>query len=158
MKMNPAKIGEKQGYSIFYDPERKLFCLRDAEDNEVASASTQEKVEEQIPEITKQAFKLPIPAILSRHSSVEKGRITSLNLHQETVYFSYDDKSHGRTEKVSLRYDKSIFELTGANEKVVSQIEERVAHRKKLDDEIETLKKQFEKPIDTKYFGTGLET
>jgi hypothetical protein len=153
MRRPNVKIQDKNGYSVFYDPERKLFYLEDAEGNEVGSASTQDKVEALIPEITKLAFKLPIPAILSLHSSVEKGRITSLNLHQGTAYFSYDDKGHGTTEKIALQYDKAVYELTEGNERIVSQIEKNLAQKKRLTDQIEALKEQFERPINLEYFG-----
>lgn len=67
--------------------------------------------------------------------------------------YPYDDKTHGTAEKISLPYDKNVYALTEANEKVASAINERMAQRKKLQEEIETMKKQFEKPIDTAYFG-----
>jgi len=153
MRQSVVKIQDKDGYGVFYDPERKLFYLEDAEGNEVVSELTQERLEAEIPKITKQAFKLPIPAILSRYSSMEKGRITSLNLQRGSVYFSYDDKSHGKTEKVVLQYDKGIYELTEENERIILQIEDCRAQEKELKDEIETLKEQLEKPITLEYFG-----
>lgn len=148
-----VKINERDGYAIFYDPERQLFCLHDAEGNEVATAGTQEKVEQEISKLAKQAFNLPIPAILARSYGIDRGRITSLNPHNKTAYFSYDKKDYGRATKIALSYDKGFYELTKANEKIAKQIEERMVQKKELDGEIEALKDQFEKPINREYFG-----
>lgn len=152
MTLAKVRVREKDGYTIFYDSERKLFCLEDAMGNEVATASTQDKAEAEIQGIAKQAFKLPMPAILTRSYGIDRGRITSLNLHAETAYFSYDNKARGSTQKIALRYDREVYVLTEANEQIAKQIEERMAQRAKLSEEIEALKGQFEKPINAEYF------
>lgn len=152
MRLAKVKVEEKDGYTIFYDPVEKLFCLQDAMGNEVATASTQVKAAAEIQGIAKQAFKLPILAILTRSYGIDRGRITSLNLHAETAYFSYDNKGRGSTQKIALRYDRGVYVLTEANEQVAKQIEERIAQKTKLGEEIEALKGQFEKPINAEYF------
>lgn len=152
--MRPAKVkvGAKDGYTIFYDPETKHFCLNDKEGNEVAIADTQGKVEAEIPKLAKLAHKLPIAAIKVNYNGVERGRITSVNVHGGTVFFSYNDKARGTAEKVYLRHDRNIFELTPGNEKLASKIKETLKQKSRLSEQIEAFKEQFEKPINAEYF------
>lgn len=153
-KIEVAKIDE---YTIFYDPARQLFCLNDAADNEIATAGTQQQIQAEIKQVNKQSFKLPIPAIKSTYSGVYQGRITSVNVHRGTAFFSYDDKKYGRAEKVALRYDRSCFELTESNSVIVSTITALIAQINELKAQVEVLKEGLETPINADYFSKGGE-
>jgi len=153
--MSKVNIKTHAGYKIEYDPDDKLFYLYDADGNELATAGTQQKIEAEITALSRQTFKLPIPAISTGYCSVSRGRITSVNLQRGSAYFAYDDKARGRTEKLSLRWDHNHFVLTEANEIIVSQIETLIAQRKEIESKVEALKQQFQSPINSAYFGKG---
>lgn len=152
--MPKVKVNEKDGYTVFYDSRTKHFCLNDKEGNELAIADTQGKVEAEIPKLAKQAHKLPIAAIKASYCGVSRGRITSVNVAGGTAFFSYNDKARGTTDKVYLRQGHNLFELTPGNEKIGSKIEETLEQRNRLNEQIEALKEQFEKPINAETFSS----
>ena len=154
-RFNEVKVGEKDGFIIFYDTRDKKFRLRDPEGNDIASEDTQEKVEGRIPQLLKDRFKLPILALRECYGKYERGRITSVNLESNTAWFSYDDKQRKSTEKIYLRTEHGAYELTLANEAIVSQVEQLQGKQRELEAEIDKLEQQFEKPITREYFSEG---
>lgn len=148
------KIGAVKGHTIVYNPDRKLFVLEDAEGNNLASAPTQAELEEKANKLWKQKYKFPVPAVYLMGSLYyKKGRITSLNPEAREVYFSFEDKdSYGTREKIRLsRAD--LYELTDANVQLCDQIDHYRGQIKELEAKINSLMKQFEKPITPEYFG-----
>ena len=146
------KIGTARGYSILYDERKKLFILEDTEGNELASGATQEEVETKAEKLSKQAFKFPIPALKVSRLSLSKGRVTSFNADNKSAYFTFDDKTYGSHQKLRLNYDHA-YELTEANNRIYEQVEQYRSQIKAIEDMIESLIKQLEKPIDLAYFG-----
>lgn len=146
------QIGTTRGFTILYDDKRKLFVLHDAEGNEAASGPTQAEVEAKAETLSKLAFKFPIPALKVSYLSLEKGRVTSVNVDDKSAYFAFDDKTHGSHTKVRLRYDKA-YALTEANAQVAGQVEECRKQITEIEAKIQSLISQLEKPIDLAYFG-----
>ena len=145
-------IGPIKGYRMFYDPKEHIFRLLDTEENEVASAPTQAELEKKAGELSRQSFKLPIPAALTRSGAVDKGRITSVSIESQSVYFVEDNRHHTKT-KIKFPYGHRLFELTELNEEICTQVEGLINQRKELGTKIEELISQLEKPIDRDYFG-----
>lgn len=152
MRINEVKIGSKDGYDTFYDPNDKLFRIRDPQGNEVGKGATQDKVEADIARLVKTALKLPVAAIMWTYHKWERGRITSVNLQNNFAWFSFDDKTRRHAEKVSLSGRNEIFELTPANEALEKQIGELLVHQAEVEKQIDALRAKFEKPINHKYF------
>lgn len=150
-RFNGVKIGSKEGFTTYYDPAGKKFYLTDPEGNEVAAEDTQEKVEGAISQLIKDRFKLPIIAVRSSGNKYCKGRITSVNLDNNTAWFAYDDKQRRSAEKIYLGH-ADTWELTPANLVLVTQINELQDKQTELDKQIRQLEKQFEKPIDRQHF------
>lgn len=152
-----TKIGTVKSYEMLYDPRTRKFVARTADGDEVASALTQEKLEEQIDKLSKQKFTFPIKALRYRGVRfIDEGRVTSLNIPESSVWFCTDEKKGGYSDrgKVHLRYDSgSLFEMTELNDRVLAEIRELMVSVSKLEEQIETKAKTLEKPINLKYFG-----
>lgn len=152
------KVGTTKGFEIYYDENRKLFLLQDAEGNEVASGATQDDVESKAKKLSTQNFKFPIPAFAKGYGrSLEKGRVTSLNSEDRSVYFSYDDKSsfhsHSKLHLGRVGAGYNPFEITEANTQIYAQVQECHNLIEETNLKIEGLLGQLEKPIDLVYFG-----
>lgn len=152
-----TKITEVEGYTIVYEPRDKAFYLKDASGEIVGQGKTQDEVEEQAKKLAKQGFK-PIAAVMITGMKVDLGRVTSINLANQSVRFSYDDKqqsiwggTRGAT-KVGLRYGANLFELTNQNQSIKEQVDGLLAERDKIEEQIKELKSQLEKPINLAYF------
>jgi hypothetical protein len=150
--MPEIQIGTTRGYKILYDDGRKLFILKDKEGNEVASGPTQVEVEAKAEKLSKLAFKFPIPALRVSVLTLYKGRVTSVNADDRSVYFAYDDKTYGSHTKLNLRYDHA-YELTEANAQIAHEVEMCRKQIREIEEKVKTLIGQLEKPIDLAYFG-----
>lgn len=149
-----VKISEVKGYTVWYSPPYKKFLLLDKDGNEVGSGQTQDEVEQKAKKLTKSTYKFPIPAFKVHYQDrVVKGRITSINPQNRTLYFSYDDKKLGSHEKVHLRWDKNLVKVTDANSRIQEQVEGHRAQIKSIEDQIHALIGQLEEPITPEYFG-----
>lgn len=146
------KIGTAKGYTILYDEKQKLFILEDADNNGVASGATQGEVEAKAEKLSKQAFKFPIPALKTNRLVLYKGRVTSINMDDKSVYFVFDDKGYGSHQKLRLTYDHA-YELTEANSRIHEQVEQYHSQIKEIEGKLDSLIKQLEKPINLSYFG-----
>jgi hypothetical protein len=151
MKMNEVKVGSRDGYDTFYDPSSKKFRLRDSAGNEVASGDTQDEIDREIGQLVKNALKLPVLAIMWTYHKWEHGRITSVNLQNNTAWF-LDDKTRRHAEKVHLGGRAELFELTPANEALAKEVDDLLVKQKELEKQVEALRAKFEKPITHKYF------
>ena len=145
-------IGTARGFTIIYDEKRKLFVLQNAQGDEVASGATQEIVEVKAEKLSKQAFNFPIHALRVSGDHLQQGRVTSVNLDDNSAYFAYDDKTYGSHTKLRLRYDHA-YELTEANSRICAEVAKYLEQIKEIEDKIKSLISQLEKPIDFSYFG-----
>jgi hypothetical protein len=151
MQMNEVKIGFKDGYNTFYDPNAKVFRVRDPQGNEVSHGTTQDQVEKQIPDLVKQALKLPVAGFMQQYGKWQTGRITSVNIGDRTAWFSFDDKTRRHAEKVYL--DRSgIYAITPKNQTVIEKIQEHARHIVDLNNQIALLETDLEMPINREYF------
>lgn len=147
------KITVTKGYTIFYDSSYKVFRLQDAEGDEVASGATQEEMEQKADKLSKQAFSFPIRAIYCSMNTPDIGRVTSINIDKEEVWFASDTNTgYGSRQKRRLSAS-GLFELSDANNMIISQVEDKRRRMAGLSTEIATLIKQLEKPINLAYFG-----
>jgi len=146
------QVGIVRGFTILYDEKQRLFILKDADGNEVASGATQNEVEAKAEKLSKQAFNFPIPALKVHRSGLSKGRVTSFNADTKLAYFAYDDKCYGSHEKLRLNYDHA-YELTEVNSRIHEQVEQHRSHIEEIEQKIGSLIGQLEKRIDLSYFG-----
>lgn len=151
-----TKIGRVKNYDMFYDPRQRLFILRNDVGEEVASGGTQVELEKRADDLAKQSFTFPIKAIQysgPRHFS--EGRVTSLNISEQAVWFCDDAEKGGYVYrgKKHLSYSHELFELTEHNAEIMRQIRDHQATFTALEEKIGALAKGLEKPIDLKYFG-----
>ena len=86
-----TKIAEVEGYTIVYEPRDKLFYLKDASGEVVGQGKTQDEVEEQAKKLAKHGFK-PVAALRRGNLELAPGRVTSINLADQSVRFSFDKK------------------------------------------------------------------
>ena len=142
-------IATLEGYTIDYDPRGKKFYLIDSDGEVVGQGKTQEDVEEQAKKLSKSGFK-PIAAFRKSILQLQSGRVTSLNMADHSVRFSADGKS---STKVSLRYDRGLFELTAYNQLIKNQVDALVVESHKVEEQIKELLNQLDKPMDLEYFG-----
>lgn len=146
-------IATLEGYTIGYDPRGKEFYLKDSEGEVVGQGKTQEDVEEQAKKLSKSGFK-PIAAFRKGLLELNGGRVTSLNMADNSVRFSADGKS---SVKVSLRYDRGLFELTAHNELIKHKVDALLVESHKTEEQIKELLNQLDKPISLEYFGLPFE-
>ena len=148
-----TKIGETHGFAMFYDTINKKFILNNADGEQVGEGETQDVVEAQAEKLAKTKFPFPIAAIQVSQSQLFTGRITSLNVGDNRVWFSFDEKTNYRTrEKTDLSYRK-VYEITPANKKIMEGVAKKCADIKVIQAEIQELIACLEKPITPKYFG-----
>jgi len=152
-----TKIAEVEGYTIVYEPRDKAFYLKDANGDVVGQGKTQDEVEEQAKKLAKRGFE-PIAALRGGHLELEPGRVTSINLAEQSVRFSFDEKKHTTygsrgAIKVGLRYSPALYELTHQNQSIKEQTDGLREQMNSLEEQIKGLFKQLEKPINAKYFG-----
>jgi hypothetical protein len=152
MRMNEVKVGSRDGYDTFYDPNNKVFRVRDSQGNEITHGDTQDKVDKDIIQLVKTALKLPVLAVMWYYHKWERGRITSVNLEANTAWFSFDDKTRRHAEKVHLGGRADLFELTPANEALAKEVADLLIQQSGLEKRIEALGEKFEKPISREYF------
>ena len=153
-----TKIAEVEGYTIVYEPRDKAFYLKDAGGEVVGQGKTQDEVEEQAKKLAKHAFK-PVAAVLTGNLKLELGRVTSINLGDQTIRFAFDEKKQsawgggGRGAiKTSLRHGSKAYELTDQNKSLAEDVEDRRQQIAMLEDQIKALIAQLEKPINLEYF------
>ncbi|MDO9334145.1 MAG: hypothetical protein Q7T57_06455, partial [Dehalococcoidales bacterium] len=84
-----VKIASIKGYNIFYDTSDKRFELRNEDGEVVGQGKTQEEVEKQAELLSKKQFS-PITAFMKYDMDLASGRVTSLNLDEQTVWFVPD--------------------------------------------------------------------
>jgi len=145
------EVGKREGYTTFYDPPKKVFILTNPQGIDVAVSPSQEQVEKQIPDLVKQALKLPVAGFMQQYGKWQTGRITSVNIGDRTAWFSFDDKTRRHAEKVYL--DRSgIHAITPKNQTVIEKIQEHERHIVDLNNQIALLKADLEMPINREYF------
>lgn len=148
-----TQIGVIKGFYMSYNTRVKRFYLRDKEGQELGNKETQDAIETLAAKMAKQSFPLPIKAIEASNLKLRSGRITSVNPDDRTAYFSLDEKSgYYSHTKVRLNYSH-VFERTEKNEKTMQLVEQYHLDIKRVEDKIEELIKELEKPIDLAYFG-----
>jgi len=147
-----TKICELKGYTIVYNTRDKLFHLRNAENEEVGSGKTQEEVEKQADKLAKQVYHFPIQALIHAGNRLEQGKVTSLNIEDESIRFVYANKRfyHNHT-KNHLRFSK-VYELTEHNKEILRQVNDKEAKVRDLEAEISALIEHLDKRIDLAYF------
>lgn len=149
-----TRIGTVKGYEMLYDARIKRFVAQTAEGEEVASALTQEKLEEQIDRLSKLKYTFPIKAIHYRGPRyVDEGRITSINIDGCSVWFCEDKEKGAHRGKHNLRYGTGLYELTENNAEIMSEIRVNLNSIIELEEKIQLKAKLLEKPIDLEYFG-----
>ena len=145
------EVGKRDGYTISYDPQKKEFILTDLQREDVATSESQEQLEKQIPDLIKQALKLPVAGLIERYGRWQTGRITSVNIGDRSAWFSFDNKSRQHAEKVNLNHSE-IYAITPKNQTVIEKIQEHAQHIKDLTNQIVLLEKELESPIDLQFF------
>lgn len=151
-----TKIAEFEGFTIVYEPRDKMFYLKDADGEVVGQGKTQDEVEEQAKKLAKRGFK-PVAALRVARLELEPGRVTSINLADQSVRFSFDEKNHSAygsrgAIKVNLRYSPGMYEMTDQNRSIKEQVDGLLAEYKRIEEQIRDLMKQLEKPINLDYF------
>ena len=155
--MQGVKVGEKKGFVIAYDARRKLFLLYNANDDEVGSGGKQEDVEKQADKLAKLRFQFPIPAFTVNGVHVEEGKVTSLNVDDQSIWVVLPSKYGGSRSKARLSYCH-IHEATERNKEVVEKIATQVLEMDKKREEIEALVATLDKRINLEYFGLKVKS
>ncbi len=154
--MLEIKIASIKGYDIFYATRDRRFELRNQDGEVVGQGKTQDEVEKQAELLSKKQFS-PIAAFKQYDVVLEPGRITSLNIDEQTVWFVPEKKtgpSWERTrQKVSLRHSTSMFEATEKNQEIAKVVESKVAEIHRIEKDIESLISTMEKVVNLAYFG-----
>lgn len=154
-----TEITKIEGYTIVYEPRDKTFYLRDSYGETVGQGKTQDEVEEQAKKLAKRGFK-PVAALRRSNLELELGRVTSINLADQSVRFAFDEKrksawgyeSRGAI-KFGLRYGSGgLYELTDQNQSIKEQVDGLLVEHKRIEEQIQDLMKQLEKPINLEYF------
>ncbi len=140
-------IQDVRGYKIIYDTSMKRFELRTTTGELEASAPTQEELEQKAIKLSRVEF-APIVA----YYNLDSGRITSVNLDEQEVWFSYDAKTHWNTRtKISLKYP-GLYGKTTNNDSIKAQIDAKGQQIAKLEEEIQDLEKKRDMPLTLDYF------
>ncbi len=143
-----VKIKDVQGYQITYDTDFKRFELRTPTGELEASAPTQVELENKAIKLSKATFS-PIEA----YYDLDSGRITSVNLDEQEVWFSYDKQTNWQTRtKVFLKYATSLYAKSPNNDSIKTQIDTRAKQIAKLNEEITELLKKWDSPLTLEYF------
>lgn len=145
-----TKIAEVQGYTVVYDSYDREFHLRDSGGDRVGSGKTQEEVEAQAEKLNKQQFAFPIPALRVSGPDIHPGRVTSINLGDESVRFAYDVKGSSH-EKVRL-YHSSVYEATPHNQDIAAEVASRRKQMEELLAQIRCLIAGLDQKLDREYF------
>ncbi|GAI19473.1 unnamed protein product [marine sediment metagenome] len=127
------KIGTIRGFTIIYDESRRLFVLHDTQNDEVASGATQADLELKAKELSRQAFKFPIPALKVSGLSLDQGRVTSVNMDDQSAYFAFDNKTYQHHSKLHLR-SADAYELTEANSRICAEVAKSQEQIKEIQD------------------------
>jgi len=119
----------------------------------VASAFTQEEIEDKAKKLAKNVFE-PFEVLkLEYEARVRYGKVTSVNIDERSVMFVYTDLPHGRA-KEKVRFQSSdLYLRTDHNEQIMAQI---AAFQATIDEQrarIKGLKGELEKPIGLEFFG-----
>ena len=155
------KVGELHGYEIHYDPTSREFEAR-KEGETVFSAPTQDEVENHIKKLHKKGFQR-FKAIYVESGYVAVGEVTSMikgpsyYVSDIGVWFIWkDEHDHLQRRKLSL---VSLFEATPKNLKLAEKLAKLHAKRKRIQEQVETLRRQFKDPItkENVYKLAGLE-
>lgn len=149
-----TEITKYKGYTIVYERRDKSFHLIGADGESVASAKTQDELECQADKIVKLSFPFPIPALEVSGRTMKRGRVTSLNPDDQSIRFSYDEKSSWHSHsKHHLRDSYTpVYEATDHNEAIAVQLDEKEAHIRATEEEMRGLIRGLEKPINVTYF------
>ena len=147
-----TEIGEVKGYKIVYDSQGREFKLLNSDGECVGSGKTQEEVEAQAEKLSKQQYTFPIQALRVSGQELRPGRVTSINLSDESVRFVYDVKPWGTTHtKVTLRYS-DVYEATAHNQEIAEKIAKRREQIEELSAQIGVLLAGLEVKLNTEYF------
>lgn len=146
-----TKIGKAKGYDIIYDSSDKLFHLCDSAGEEVGSGKTQQAVENQADKLAKQAYHFPIAVLLVSGDGLHEGKITSLNIEDESVRFTDADKSYYGRLKLRLNY-RNFYQMTEGNREILDQVRAKRGAIQEIENEIRLLIGHLEKPINLAYF------
>jgi|GEM_PF-3861627 len=146
-------IGTIKGYKIKYDTGRKLFLLFDADGNEVASGFVQEEVEDKAKKLAKKSF-VPFEAMKPVYESqVRYGRVTSVNMDEQSVMFVYTDTPHRHAhEKIRFQHSE-LYLRTDHNEQIMAQIAAVQATINEQRAQIKDLQGELENRIGLEFFG-----
>ncbi len=149
-----VKVGERKGFVIMYDPSGKDFHLQNSDGDEVGSGKTQEDMEKVADKLSKLKFQFPILAFNVSSGRVEEGKVTSLNVDERTIWFvGTVSRGYGSgRSKRHLRY-RHVFEKTEHNVALVGEIGMLRAKIKNMEEDISMMIGQFDKPMNSKYFG-----
>lgn len=150
--MPEVKITSIRGYDIFYDGRQKQFELRNTDGEVVGQGKTQEEVEKQAELLSKRQFS-PIAAFGKYGWNLIPGRVTSLNIDEQTVWFVPEKKTYHSRDKINLRHNTSVFEATEKNQEIAKLVESKVAEVHRIEKEIESLISTMEKMVNLAYFG-----
>lgn len=152
-----TKIGEIRGYSMYYDPGSRRFSLEDSDGNEVATALTQDHLEEKAKKLSKKQHNLPLPVFSRSYqgTDIRRAQITSVNM--DDGHGSVRLMCDGRRSKEHLPRSGSdyayLFEVTPHNEEILSRVKELAKRRDEITGEIKETMAHLEKPITRAYFG-----
>ena len=152
------KIAEVAGFTIHYETREKKFVLIDHEGKRVASAFSQEKLEEKAKALQKQEFKRVPILKLESTGQASPGEITSINIDDMTMWVvlkrQYTDGSERQVrEKERIGSHTGCYEHTEHNLAVAEKIKEQHAIIDTAYAEARRLREQMEKPINLEYFG-----
>lgn len=155
---NQIKIRDYQGYEIYY-AHREFIAYNKGEKKRVVSARTEAELAEKIKAFEK-SLKQFKPLNVIKVDVEKEGRLTSRDAQypDDHVIFSYktsDSSSrggkatYGHTGVLVQRYDGTyaFVEATPKNLEILKKIKYQGKKITALKDDIEKLKKGFEKPI-----------
>lgn len=151
------KIEDIKGYVVGYDSRRKCFLLVDAEGAEVATAGTQQEIEEKAKVLAKQAFTRIDFMQINDHGVIMEGTVTSVDRDDRSMWVVMKGSRFlGRVHR--NRVDLLIssyhyYENTSANVAVAAKIREQAELVDRAYVEVKRLRDTLEKKIDHEYFG-----
>ncbi len=151
--MSEVKVGERKGFVIMYDPGGKDFHLQNSDGDEVGSGKTQDDMEKVADKLSKLKFQFPVLAFNVSGGRVEEGKVTSLNVDERTIWFVGPVRGYGSGRSKRRLRHRDVFEKTEHNVALVGEIGMLRAKIKNMEEDISTMIGQFDKPMNSKYFG-----
>ena len=118
----------------------------------MASAFTQEEIEDKAKKLAKNVFE-PFEVLkLEYEARVRYGKVTSVNIDERSVMFVYTDLPHGRAQEKVRFQSSDLYLRTVHNEEIMGQIGARRAIIDEQRAQIKALQLQLENRIGLEFF------